>query len=84
MSIGSFIEKRPYLVWYTRNYKHLSNDAALEAVLNYGDFDDIKKLFSILKLKRAYKIFKKQLKKKRTNYRPEIANYFKLYFKRYA
>ena len=29
-------------------------------------------------------IFKKAAKKKRTNLRPEIINYFTLYFKKYA
>lgn len=84
MSIESFMKKRPYLLWYVKDYKHLSEGAALEAVLNYGDFDDVKKLLSILKPRHAYKIFKKQLRKKRVNYRPEISNYFRLYFEHYA
>ncbi len=84
MSIGSFIAKRPYLIWYTRNFKRLSQEAALEAVLNYGDFDDVRTLLSLVGIQKAYTIFKKQLRQKRVNYRPEIANYFKLYFKRHA
>ena len=84
MGIHSFIKKRPYLIWYTRDFKHLSKEAVLEAVLNYADFEDVRKLFSIVGIRNAYKIFRKQLKKKRVGYRPEIANYFKLYFKRHA
>lgn len=84
MSIRSFIEHRPYLVWYTRDYKHLSNEAILEAVLNYGYFDDVKKCLAILGIKKAAKIFKKQTERKRINYDPKILNYFSLYFRRYA
>lgn len=84
MDIHEFIKKRPYLIWYTKNFDHLSEESIVEAVLNYGDFDDVKKLFSILGIKKAAGIFKKQAKRKRCNYRPEIKNYFQFYFKKYA
>ena len=72
------------MIWYTRDFKHLSEEAALEAVLNYGDFDDVKKMFAILGIKKAAGIFKKQISQRRNNYRPKIKNYFNLYFKKYA
>lgn len=84
MSLKDFIKKRAYLIWYTKNYDHLSEEAIMEAVLNYGDFDEVKKLFSILGIKRAAKIFKRQLRFKRVNYDSKIINYFKLYFNKYA
>lgn len=84
MTINDFIKKRPYLVWYTRNFEHLSEKAIVEAVLNYGDFEDIKKMMSILGIKRTADIFRKQIKQRRVNYDPKIINYFKLYFKKYA
>lgn len=84
MSIGSFIKKRPYLLWYTRDYKHLSEEAALEAVLNYGYFGDVKKCLAILGIKRAAKIFRKQTERRRINYDPKILNYFDLYFRKHA
>lgn len=84
MTIQEFIRQRPYLVWSTENYAGLSEAAIVEAVLNYGDFDDIKKMFAIIGIKRAAAIFRKQLQRKRNNYRPEIAHYFTLYFQRYA
>ena len=84
MSIENFMKKRPYLLWYTKDYKHLSQEAALEAVLNYGDFDDVKKIIAIVGLKRAAEIFRKQTLRKRINYSPKILNYFDLYFHRYA
>lgn len=84
MTINDFIKKRPYLIWYTRNFKHLSPEAIVESVLNYGDFDDVKKMFSILGIKKTADIFRKSIKRGRNNYRPEIKNYFQLYFNKYA
>ena len=84
MTINDFIKERPYLVWSTDNYNHLSEEAIMESVLNYGDFDDVKKMLAILGIKKAALIFKKQISGKRSNYRPKIKNYFNLYFKKYA
>lgn len=84
MTLHDFIQKRPYLIWYTRDFKHLSKEAIIEAVLNYGDFNDVKKLISILGIKKTVDIFRKQIRRKRNNYRPEIKNYFQLYFNKYA
>lgn len=79
-----FVRARSYLFWSTLNYKNLSAAIVLENTLSYGDFSDVKELFKILGLKRAATIFFKQLKNKRSNYSPVVANYFKLYFQRYA
>ena len=84
MTISNFIKERPYLVWGTRNYENLSEEAIVENVLNYGDIDDVKEMFSILGVKKSAIIFKKQISQKRNNYRPKIKNYFNLYFKKYA
>ncbi len=82
----AFIKKRPYLVWYVKNPEDLSEESIIEHTLNYGDFDDVRKLISILGVKRVARIFKKQTSKKRIriNYNPKIMHYFKLYFDRYA
>lgn len=84
MTINSFIRERPYLVWYTKNYDNLSEEAIVEAVLNYGSFKDVKEMFSILGIKRTAEIFRKKITRKRCNLRPEIKNYFFLYFDKYA
>ena len=84
MTIKDFIKKRPYLIWYTRNFDNLSVDSIVEAVLNYGSWDDFKKMIKILGLKKTASIFKKKSKQKRCNYRPEIKNYFQLYFQKHA
>lgn len=84
MSIGDFVAKRPYLVWHTRDYKHLSEGAVLEAVLNYGDFGEVKKIITMLGRKKAARIFQEQVRHRRTNYDKKIINYFGMYFKKYA
>lgn len=82
--IHEFIKKRPYLIWHVRDLDSLSKEAIVEAVLNYGDFDDVKKMNSILGIERTAEIFRKQINQRRCNYRPEIKNYFNLYFQKYA
>lgn len=84
MQINDFIKKRSYLVWYTNNYEHLSQEAIVESVLNYGDWDDVQEMISILGIKKTAAIFRKQIQQRRVNYRPEIRNYFNLYFKKHA
>ena len=84
MNIQDFIKRRKYLVWSTQNYDGLSTEAIVEAVLNYGDFDDVKKMISILGIKGVAAIFRKQIKHKRVNYDLKIINYFRRYFQKYA
>lgn len=84
MTINEFIKQRPHLVWYTRNYDGLSKEAIVEAVLNYGDWDDIQKLLKIIGIKKTARIFEKQINRRRCNYNDKVKNYFKLYFSRYA
>ena len=84
MTLQTFIKKRPYLVWSTRSYDKLSDATFLEAVLNYGDWDDFKKVIKILGLKKAARIFREKSQQKRCNYLPKTKNYFQLYFNKYA
>ena len=84
MTLNNFAKKRPYLFWSTKNFNDLSQSVIVEAVLNYGDFKDVKKMINILGVKETAAIFRKQIKQKRDNYRPEIKHYFKLYFNKYA
>lgn len=79
-----FIKKRKYLFWYVKDPTKVSDEALVEAVLNLGDWDDVQKLFQILEIKKVADIFEKKAFVTRSNYRPEIKNYFKLYFAKYA
>lgn len=84
MTIQQFIKRKPYMAWYVQDPSKLSEEAIVEAVLNYGDFDDVKKMIKILGMKKTAAIFNKKNQQKRNNFNPKISNYFNLFFKRYA
>ncbi len=84
MRIGDFVKKRKHLFWSTKNYDGLSNGAVVEAVLNYGDMNDVRELISLLGMQEVAKIFYENTNRVRVNYRPEVVNYFQLYFQQYA
>ena len=84
MTSNNFIKKKPYLIWYTKDYQGLSQEAIVEAVLNYGDWQDVEKLISILGIRKTAEIFRAKSKQKRCNYDSKVKNYFQLYFDKYA
>ena len=84
MTINDFIKRRPHLVWYTRNYDQLSPAAIVEAVLNYGDWDEVQEMIGILGIKEVARIFRRQTNGKRCNYHLKTKNYFNLYFNKHA
>lgn len=84
MTIGDFVQKRKHLFWSTKNYDGLSKEAIVEAILNYGDMNDVRELISLLGLREVAEIFYKQTHRMRINYDPKIVNYFSLYFQKYA
>lgn len=84
MDVHKFIKKRPYLVWHIDDLDKLSESAIVEAVLNNGNWDDVQEIIKILGIKKVSVLFKEKAQAKRSNYRPEIKNYFNLYFDRYA
>lgn len=85
--LGDFIAQRKELVWYVKDPRELDDDAIVEAVLNYGDWDDVQEMIKIMGMENAAAAFRRSSKPdkfQRVNYYPEITNYFKLYFNRYA
>lgn len=84
VNTGDFVKKRKHLFWSTKNYDGLSNEAVVEAVLNYGGMDDVRELISLLGIQQVSKIFYDQIRRIRVNYDPRIVNYFSLYFRKYA
>jgi len=84
MITSDFVKKRKHLFWSTKNYDGLSNEVIVESVLNYGDMNDVSELISLLGMKEVAKIFYENTNRPRINYRPEIKNYFQLYFQKYA
>lgn len=87
MTLADFLKKRPYLIWYVKDITKVDTAAAVEAVLNYGDWDDVQGLIKIVGLRKVARIFREKSPKSamgRTNYAPDIVNYFNLYFDKYA
>ena len=82
--IINFIKKRPYLIWWVKNYDRLKDESIVEATLNYGDWDDVKILLKILGIKKVARIFRKQANQIRCNYSLKSKNFFTLYFKQHA
>lgn len=85
--LSEFIRKRPYLIWYSKDYEGLGAESIVEATLNYGDWNDVQQLIKILGMKRVAKIFREKSKPSkigRQNYDPKIKHYFRLYFNAYA
>ena len=82
--LKKFMKARKHLVWYVKNPENLPAESVVEHTLNYGDWDDVQKLIKILGIKKTAEIFRKQTIGPRFNYRPEVMNYFKLYFNAHA
>ena len=53
--IINFIKRRPYLIWHVKNYNKLNDESIVEHILNYGDWKDVQKSFSILGIKKRLK-----------------------------
>lgn len=87
MTIHDFIRERKHLIWYVSDYDALDAEAIVEATLNYGDWNDVQELIRLLGMREVARIFRERSKPSpvgRTNYRPEIGNYFTRYFAKYA
>lgn len=78
------IRKKPHLIWYTKDYDALDEEAVVEAVLNYGNWDDVQELIQIMGIKKVMAVFEAQISRPRYNYFPEIKDYFHRYFQKYA
>ena len=84
MDFRDIIRKKPYLIWYTKDYDALDEDAVVEAVLSGGQWDDVQQLISVLGMKHIAGIFRRQIARQRSNYQPKVADFFSRYFNRYA
>jgi hypothetical protein len=86
--LKALIRKNAHLFWYTKDSEkeNLPIEIVLEFFINYGTAEAIKELFAIVGIKKAAKIFFKQVNEwgNRSNYIPVFQNYFTLYFIKYA
>lgn len=84
MNVSDIIKQKPHLAWYVKNPTDLSPESVLEHVLIYGDWKDVQLFIKIAGIDETAKIFRKTLKKTRSNYPPAIMSYFSRYFSHYA
>jgi hypothetical protein len=86
--LKALIRKNAHLFWYSKENKkeNLPLGVVLEFFINYAGKETIKELFDTVGIKTAAAIFFEQLKtqKDRSNYFPELSNFFTLYFNKYA
>lgn len=85
--LKEFIKQHSSLWWWVPEQakENLSLNSVVEAILNYGSIEDIKQLFDIVGIKKVAEIFHEAINnRQRTNYSPEIKNFFELYFERNA
>ena len=86
-ALKRFIKQNADLWWHIPEEKkqNLPVEIILEYVLNYGNEKIINRLFKIISIQEAAKIFFAQTtNRKRVNYHPRTLNYFTLYFKKHA
>ena len=86
--LKALIRRNAHLFWYSKDSEkeNLPLPVVLEFFINYANKESIKELFAIVGLKTAAGTFFEQIKtqKERSNYFPELQNYFTLYFNKYA
>jgi len=83
-SVNQIIKKKPYLAWYIDDIDKLSDEVILEQILNFGDWEDVQAYIKIKGWNDTAKVFTQTKAKQRSNYRPEIMNFFTLYFTKHA
>ena len=84
MKPQDIILQKPYLAWYVKDPKKLSDASVLEHVLNFGNWGDVKEFIQIKGIKETAQIFTQSIKRPRSNYSPEVEQYFRNYFERYV
>jgi hypothetical protein len=84
--IKLFINKNSQLFWYIKpdEKENISLDFLIETILNFGNEQNVKELFELIGIEHVAEIFHKQNQKQRTNYFPQVVNYFNLYFQKYV
>jgi hypothetical protein len=84
--IKEFIKEHGYLFWWVpeKDKENLSPRSLVEAILNYGNEKDVKKLFELLGINTVAEIFYRYTAGPRSNYFPRTKHFFTLYFKRHA
>lgn len=78
------IRQDPSLIWYTKSYDTLDIRSVVEAVLNYGSWEQTQHLITILGMDKTAAIFAWHNAQPRSNLHKLARNYYSHYFNRYA
>ena len=70
------IRKNPVLIWYSKNYDGFDLPCIVEAVLNYGSWDEFKELIGAVGIEEVAKIFYQHANRPRCNYKDLSKIYF--------
>ena len=84
MDFRDIIRNNPGLIWYSKNYDGFDEESVVEAVLNYGNWDEFIELKKTLGTEKLAEIFRVNAFRERTNYRDDVRQYFTLYFDKHA
>jgi len=87
--VKKFIEDHQHLFWYSPAPKSetVSDELLVEMVLNYGNMNELRGLFTVMGIRGVAKIFFDSIGKserRKGNYHELTLNYFTLLFNRYA
>jgi len=87
--VKAFIRQHSSLFWYIPEDKKedISPDVLVEFILNYGDMDAVKGLFSIYGIDKIAEIFFNSMnlsERRKGNYYELTLNYFTILFNKYA
>ena len=87
--VKAFIRQHSSLFWYIPEDKKedISPDVLVEFILNYGDMDAVKGLFSIYGIDKVAEIFFNSINlsgRRKGNYYELTLNYFTILFNKYA
>ncbi|OGM15247.1 hypothetical protein A2V56_04095 [Candidatus Woesebacteria bacterium RBG_19FT_COMBO_42_9] len=82
--LQKILEGKPYLAWYIKDKKALSDKSALEHILSYGDWGDVMEAEKVLGISKMKSLFEEIKRGKRVNLKKRTLNYFQNYFAKYA
>jgi hypothetical protein len=87
--IKQLIRENSNLFWYTPEdqKENISEEFLVETILNYGDLNAVKKLITLLGIKKTADVFFDSINlsdRRKGNYQELTINYFTLFFRRYA
>lgn len=82
--LSDLFSAKPYLAWYVKDNKNLSEKSMLEHIFNYGNWGDYLYAEKTLGIKKVKSIFENLKNKKRVNLKLKTINYFEKYYRKYA